>query len=65
MEQTKLMVQTTPMVQTQTYGTAMDSWYRHGLIGYIWTYGIDMDSWYRHRLMVLAKTHDMYIDLWY
>ena len=57
MEQTKLMIQTELMVWTQTYGTDMDSWYRHGHIVQTWTHGIDMDSWYWQRLMICTKTY--------
>ena len=46
MVQTKLMVWTKPMVQTQTCGTDMDSWYRHGQMVQTWTHGIDLKSWY-------------------
>ena len=45
------------MVQNQTYGTDMDSWYRYGLIFQTWTHDIDMDSWYLQRLMVWTEAY--------
>ena len=65
------MVQTWTQVQNQTFGTDMDSWYRHGLMVQTWTHGIDMDSWYWKRLMVwtltygIDNTHGIDLKSWY
>ena len=59
------------MVQNQTYGTDMESWYSHGAMVQTWTHDIDMDSWYWQRLMVwtqtygIDNTHGIELNSWY
>ena len=57
------------MVQNQTSGTYMDSWYRQGFIVKTWAHGIDMDSWYWQGLMVWTygndNTHGIDLNSWY